>query len=221
MRWHQHQYDLETPQAKSIMIRLVWFGRNSRLTISVNDLSWPLIHRIIQPPEGQLESWMIDLFLGCTSPLPDSKGCFSAKSKTCKTCNKLGKEAASLSLLCQRQPSTKPVAHLFKLVILTITINWSNLVSPLSTIIPIPMTIKSEYYYHITIKPGCASGQTHPRWKRRTALWAPCWMAQGLKMACFRLFVHMVYFRLFIYLDVLGFTCTILLSSTFIWMFWA
>ena len=152
MRWHQHQYDLETPQAKSIMIRLVWFGRNSRLTISVNDLSWPLIHRIIQPPEGQLESWMIDLFLGCTSPLPDSKGCFSAKSKTCKTCNKLGKEAASLSLLCQRQPSTKPVAHLFKLVILTITINWSNLVSPLSTIIPIPMTIKSEHYYHITIK---------------------------------------------------------------------
>ena len=134
MRWHQHQYDLETPQAKSIMIRLVWFGRNSRLAISVNDLSWPLIHRIIQPPEGQLESWMIDLFLGCTSPLPDSKGCFSAKSKTCKTCNKLGKEAASLSLLCQRQPSTKPVAHLFKLVILTITCGpgpiWLRLCQP-------------------------------------------------------------------------------------------
>ena len=169
---------------------------------------------------------MIDL---CTSPLPDSKGCFSAKSKTCKTCNKLDKEAPSLSLLYQRQLSTKPVTHLFKLVILTITINWSNLITPLSTIIPIPMTIKSEYYYHITIKseyyittkPGCASGQTHPRWKRRTALWAPCWMAQGLKMACLRHFLPMVHFRLFIYLDVLGFTCTILLSSTFIWMFWA
>ena len=77
---------------------------------------------------------MIDLFLGCTSPLPDSKGCFSAKSKTCKTCNKLDKEAPSLSLLYQRQLSTKPVAHLFKLVILTITCGpgpiWLRLCQP-------------------------------------------------------------------------------------------
>ena len=163
---------------------------------------------------------MIDLFLGCTSPLPDSKGCFSAKSKTCKTCNKLDKEAPSLSLLYQRQPSTKPVAHLFKLVILTITCGpgpvWLRLCQP-----PFPSPWLSNQNTTITIKPGCASGQTHPRWKRRTALWAPCWMAQGLKMACLRHFLPMVHFRLFIYLDVLGFTCTILLSSTFTWMFWA
>ena len=171
---------------------------------------------------------MIDLSLGCTIPLPDSKGCFFAMSKTCKTCNKLDKEAPSLSLLYQRQPNTKPVAHLFKLVILTITITcgpgpiWLCLCQPPSLSLSNQLllsyqtiilsyqiryfyyiTPKSEYYYHITIIPGCASGQTHPRWKRRTALWAPCWMAQGLKIACFRIFVHIVYFRFFICFDVL------------------
>ena len=94
---------------------------------------------------------MIDLYLGCTFPLPDSKGCFFAKRKTCKTCNKLDKEAPSLSLLYQRQPNTKPVAHLFKLVILTITITCGPGPIWLCLCQPQPYHYQINYYYHIRL----------------------------------------------------------------------
>ena len=94
---------------------------------------------------------MIDLFLGCTFPLPDSKGCFFAKSKTCKTCNMLDKVAPSLSLLYQRQPNTKPVAHLFKLVILTNTITFGPSPICCASVNPHLYHCQINYYYHIKL----------------------------------------------------------------------